>query len=200
MVIMAMTKLERPTLGPGSLTEHGCVLQEEHAGVASGMLATIQELGNALGIAIAGVIFFGAAHQGIGHAFTLALTEFVAVDLAIAVASRAIPRTSRSVHTSTTDALAAGPDQDAVERAIAGQQAVIMSVRCNGEPDVGAGIACAVTTVMSSHGVSRLVATSAYGLVATRPYVLASLVRRVFGKAFADQLNADNVIRDTARP
>jgi hypothetical protein len=46
--------------------------------------------------------------------------------------------------------------------------------------------------------VSRLVATSAYGLVATRPYVLASLVRRVFRNVFADQLKADNVIQVTA--
>jgi putative NADH-flavin reductase len=91
-----------------------------------------------------------------------------------------------------------GRDQDAVESAIAGQQAVIMSVRGNGEGDVAAGIARAVTTAMSSRGVSRLVATSAYGLVATRPYVLASLVRRVFRTVFADQLNADKVIQATA--
>jgi hypothetical protein len=76
-------------------------------GGAPARQTALQELRNALGIAIAGVIFFGAAHQGIGLAFTLALTEFVAVCLAIAVASRAIPRTPRSVHTSTTDALAA---------------------------------------------------------------------------------------------
>jgi putative NADH-flavin reductase len=91
-----------------------------------------------------------------------------------------------------------GRDQDAVESAIAGQQAVIMSVRGNGEGDVAAGIARAVTAAMSSRGVSRLVATSAYGLVATRPYVLASLVRRVFRTVFADQLNADKVIQATA--
>lgn len=90
-----------------------------------------------------------------------------------------------------------GRDQDAVARAVAGQQAVIMSVRGNGESDVAAGVARAVTTSMSSHGVSRLVTTSAYGLVATRPYVLASLVRRVFRKGFADQRNADDLIEAT---
>lgn len=87
-----------------------------------------------------------------------------------------------------------GRDPDAVDGAITGQEAVIMSVRGKGDSDAATGIARAVTAAMSSRGVSRLVATSAYGLVATRPYVLASLVRRVFRTTFADQLNADNVI------
>jgi uncharacterized protein YbjT (DUF2867 family) len=91
-----------------------------------------------------------------------------------------------------------GRDQDAVEMAIAGQQAVIMSVRGKGEPDVAAGVARTVTVAMSAQDVPRLVATSAYGLVATRPYVLASLVRRAFANAFADQRNADDVIQATA--
>jgi hypothetical protein len=33
-------------------------------------------------------------------------------------------------------------------------------------------------------------------MVATRPYVLAPLVRKVFGKALADQRSADEVISD----
>jgi hypothetical protein len=40
----------------------------------------------------------------------------------------------------------------------------------------------------------ELVAASAYGLVAKRPYVLASLVRRIFRTTFADQLAADHLI------
>jgi hypothetical protein len=35
---------------------------------------------------------------------------------------------------------------------------------------------------------------AAAGMVATRPYVMASLVRLLFGKAFADQRAADEVI------
>jgi hypothetical protein len=50
---------------------------------------------------------------------------------------------------------------------------------------------------MTSFGVSRLVATSSYGMVATRPYVMASVVRRVFAKAFADQLAADHVVAES---
>jgi hypothetical protein len=61
-----------------------------------------------------------------------------------------------------------------------------MTVSGRGEPGVAAGIARTVTAVMTSLKVRRLVTTSAYGLVATRPYVLAPLVRRVFGKTFAE--------------
>jgi putative NADH-flavin reductase len=85
-----------------------------------------------------------------------------------------------------------GRDRAALERAVAGQQAVIMVV--GGEHDVIAGIARPLTEVMESLGVSRLVGASAYGLVAKRPYVLASLVRRIFRTTFADQLAADHHI------
>jgi hypothetical protein len=47
---------------------------------------------------------------------------------------------------------------------------------------------------MTDLGVARLVATSAYGMVATKPYLLAGLVRRIFANAFADQSAADEVI------
>jgi putative NADH-flavin reductase len=90
-----------------------------------------------------------------------------------------------------------GRDRAALERAVAGQQAVITAVSGGGEPDVIAAIARSLTEVMESHGVSRLVATSAYGIVAKRPYVLASLVRRIFRTTFTDQLAADRVIEAT---
>jgi hypothetical protein len=56
------------------------------------------------------------------------------------------------------------------------------------------GIARTVTAAMESLGVSRLVAASAYGMVATRPYIVAGVVRRIFAKEFADQGAADRVI------
>ncbi|MFY9926672.1 MAG: NAD(P)-binding oxidoreductase [Streptosporangiaceae bacterium] len=87
-----------------------------------------------------------------------------------------------------------GRDQVAVEKAIAGQAAVIVTVSGRGEADVAAGIARTVTAAMQSHGVSRLVAASAYGMVATRPYILAGVVRRIFAKGFADQAAADRII------
>jgi uncharacterized protein YbjT (DUF2867 family) len=88
-----------------------------------------------------------------------------------------------------------GRDRAAVDKAVAGQQAVIMTVSGQGQPGVATGIATAVTAAMATSGVSRLVATSSYGMVATRPYVLAPLVRRIFGKAFTDQKAADQVIQ-----
>jgi putative NADH-flavin reductase len=90
-----------------------------------------------------------------------------------------------------------GRDRDAVEKAIAGQAAVIVTVSGRGGADVVAEIAGTVTAAMTSLGVSRLVAASAYGMVATRPYVLAGLVRRIFAKEFADQAAADRIITST---
>jgi putative NADH-flavin reductase len=88
-----------------------------------------------------------------------------------------------------------GREGDAAAAAVAGQDAVIMTVSGRGEPDVATDIARAVTAAMAAAGVARLVATSSYAMVATRPHVLAPLVRKVFGKALADQRSADEVIR-----
>jgi putative NADH-flavin reductase len=90
-----------------------------------------------------------------------------------------------------------GRDGVAVEKAIAGQAAVIVTVSGRGEADVIAGIARTVTAAMQSLGVPRLVATSAYGMVATRPYIVAGVIRRIFAKEFADQAAADQVIAST---
>jgi putative NADH-flavin reductase len=90
-----------------------------------------------------------------------------------------------------------GRDRVAVEQAIAGQDAVIVTVSGRGEADVAAGIARTVTAAMQSLGVSRLVAASAYGMVATRPYIVAGVVRRIFAKGFADQAVADRIVAST---
>jgi EmrB/QacA subfamily drug resistance transporter len=66
-------------------------LDDQRAGSASGVLGTIQELGNALGVAITGVIFFGAAGAGLDHAFALGAVQFAAVGLAIVVLTRLLP-------------------------------------------------------------------------------------------------------------
>ena len=90
-----------------------------------------------------------------------------------------------------------GRDRGQVMKAVTGQQAVIMTVSGRGEPGAVEGIADAVTAAMAAAGVSRLVATSSYAIVATRPYVAAPLVRRIFAKAFADQQAADRLITGT---
>jgi putative NADH-flavin reductase len=83
-------------------------------------------------------------------------------------------------------------------KAVAGQDAVIMTVSARGEPGASTAIARAVVEAMAAEGVRRLVAASAYGMVATRPYVLAAVVRRAFRSVFADQAAADQVIEASA--
>ncbi len=52
----------------------------EHAGAASGALAAAQNLGNALGVAVIGVVFFGAVdNHGFGGALELGVGVLVAV-------------------------------------------------------------------------------------------------------------------------
>jgi EmrB/QacA subfamily drug resistance transporter len=54
----------------------------EHAGAAAGVLATAQQVGNAIGVAVIGVVFFGALHVGVAHAFRLGLIGLVGLSVA----------------------------------------------------------------------------------------------------------------------
>jgi MFS family permease len=60
-------------------------------GSASGAMSTMQQVGYALGVAVTGVIFFGAADDGIGHAFELSLIQMAIVSAGIVVMSRLLP-------------------------------------------------------------------------------------------------------------
>jgi EmrB/QacA subfamily drug resistance transporter len=66
-------------------------LEAERAGAASGMLTTMQNVGNALGVAVTGVIFFGALHSGYATAFELALAELAVLLVGVAALTRLIP-------------------------------------------------------------------------------------------------------------
>jgi Na+/melibiose symporter-like transporter len=66
-------------------------LNPDRAGEASGMLTTMQNVGNAIGVAITGVIFFGALHAGYAHAFELALVELAILLIAAAALTRLLP-------------------------------------------------------------------------------------------------------------
>jgi EmrB/QacA subfamily drug resistance transporter len=66
-------------------------LKPERAGEASGMLTTMQNVGNAIGVAITGVIFFGALHGGYAHAFELALAELAILLITVAALTRLLP-------------------------------------------------------------------------------------------------------------
>jgi EmrB/QacA subfamily drug resistance transporter len=66
-------------------------LEPERAGAASGMLTTMQSVGNALGVAITGVIFFGALHAGYAHAFELAVGQLALLLVGVAGLTRLLP-------------------------------------------------------------------------------------------------------------
>jgi EmrB/QacA subfamily drug resistance transporter len=67
-------------------------VQPHQAGAASGALSTMQQVGNSIGVAVTGIIFFGAASHGIPHAFQLSLLELVAVCAAVVGLTRLLPR------------------------------------------------------------------------------------------------------------
>jgi EmrB/QacA subfamily drug resistance transporter len=64
----------------------------EHAGAASGALSTMQNVGNALGVAVIGVVFFGALRHGTAHAFELSLGVLAAILIAVVGLTRLLPR------------------------------------------------------------------------------------------------------------
>jgi predicted MFS family arabinose efflux permease len=66
-------------------------LEPQRAGAASGMLTTVQNVGNALGVALTGVIFFAALHSGYGHAFELTAGALALLQVGVAAASRLLP-------------------------------------------------------------------------------------------------------------
>ena len=52
----------------------------------------MQQVGNTLGVAVTGVIFFGALHAGYARAFELSLAELACLLLAVAGLPRLLPR------------------------------------------------------------------------------------------------------------
>ena len=71
-------------------------IDPEHAGAASGALATMQNVGAALGVAITGAIFFGALHAGYAHALELSLAQLAALLLVVAALTRLLPAHERA--------------------------------------------------------------------------------------------------------
>jgi hypothetical protein len=69
-------------------------LQPARAGVAAGALSTMQQVGNALGVAVTGVLFFGALQGGFAHAFEISLVQLAVLCVAVAALTRMLPRAS----------------------------------------------------------------------------------------------------------
>ncbi|HEY3810329.1 MAG TPA: MFS transporter [Acidimicrobiales bacterium] len=63
----------------------------QRAGMVSGALSTMQQVGNSIGVAIMGVIFFGAVGHGYGHAFSLCVATLGGLLLGVALLSRLLP-------------------------------------------------------------------------------------------------------------
>jgi MFS family permease len=71
-------------------------MKPEHAGSTSGVLATAQNVGNAIGVAVIGVLFFGAVHSGIGGAFQLCEIVLAGVLLVVVALTRLLATEVRS--------------------------------------------------------------------------------------------------------
>jgi EmrB/QacA subfamily drug resistance transporter len=84
-------------IGMGMLTAPltGIVLARvapRHAGTISGLQATTVQVGNSVGVAVIGVVFFGALGGGVAHAFATSLVWLAALPLAASVAVQFVPR------------------------------------------------------------------------------------------------------------
>jgi EmrB/QacA subfamily drug resistance transporter len=84
-------------IGMGMLTAPltGIVLARvapEQAGTVAGLQATTVQLGNSIGVAVIGMVFFNAAGGGFGHAFQISLIPLAALPLAAAAAIQFVPR------------------------------------------------------------------------------------------------------------
>lgn len=71
-------------------------MKPEHAGSTSGVLATAQNVGNTIGVAVIGILFFGAADHGIGGAFQLCEVVLAGVLLAVVALTRLLRAEVRS--------------------------------------------------------------------------------------------------------
>ena len=88
MVIGAGMGLGIGPLATISLSE----IAPAEAGAASGTLSTMQNVGNAIGVAVIGVVYFGSVGSGIPAAFELSLGVLCAALVTVALLTRFLPR------------------------------------------------------------------------------------------------------------
>jgi EmrB/QacA subfamily drug resistance transporter len=65
-----------------------------HAGAVSGVLSTAQQVGNALGVAVVGMVFFGAVDGGYAHALELSLVVLAGTTAAVALLGTLLHRST----------------------------------------------------------------------------------------------------------
>jgi EmrB/QacA subfamily drug resistance transporter len=66
-------------------------LTPQHAGSAAGVLSSVQQVGNAVGVAIIGIVFYGAGPDVV-HAFEVSIPYLVGLALAVALLVQLLPR------------------------------------------------------------------------------------------------------------
>ncbi len=93
-----------------------------------------------------------------------------------------------------------GRDPETVARAVAGADAVIAVVGAPSRrgPHEAAAVARCVTVAMADAGVSRLVVTSAYPVVGTRPRLPMALLQVVLARPYADLREMEAVVSSSA--
>ena len=74
--------------GPGEQVR----VSPQHAGPAAGVLSTVQQVGNALGVALLGIVFYGALGGGVPHAFRGCLIFLIVVELVLAGLVQLLPK------------------------------------------------------------------------------------------------------------
>jgi EmrB/QacA subfamily drug resistance transporter len=67
-------------------------LDPARAGSASGLLSTMQQVGNSIGVAVTGVILFGLLDSGFDRAFAASAGEFAALAALVIALTRLMPR------------------------------------------------------------------------------------------------------------
>jgi hypothetical protein len=60
-------------------------VEPAYAGTVSGVLSTAQQLGNALGVALIGMVFFGALSDGYDHALSWSLVALIGTTTGVAL-------------------------------------------------------------------------------------------------------------------
>lgn len=64
----------------------------DQAGAVSGTLSTVQQVGNAVGVAVIGLVFFPALSNGYAHAFELSVAALAGLLTALALLTALLPR------------------------------------------------------------------------------------------------------------
>jgi len=92
-----------------------------------------------------------------------------------------------------------GRDRDIVSGAVVGTDAVLIAVPggTGKDPHQAADVTRTVTAAMREHGVRRLVITSAYPIVGTRPRAAMWVLRKVLATVYADLAEAERVAADS---